>query len=221
MTDFKDARETMVESQLQTAGVTDRGLLAMMSQVPRELFVSAQNRPLAYMDGDTPIGLASETPRYLMQPMALARLIQLAEIEPDARVLVVGAATGYSVAVLAGLSAFVVGLEVDPVLAEQAGKLLTELEVINSKIVVGPLKAGAAADGPYDVIILGGSVPAVPADLIGQLNEGGRIVGVISNENQGMANLFVKIDGEARGLPQFAVGARPLPGFAREPSFSF
>ncbi len=222
MIDFKLARETMVESQLRTAGITDRRLLTAMGTLPRELFVAPENRSFAYMDGAVPIGAAGAGPtRYLMQPMVLARLLQRADIDSSERVLDVGCATGYSLAVLAELAGTVVGVESDASLASQAESNLAALKIANAKLVTGPLAEGAASDGPFDLIVLDGSVPSIPLSLVTQVREGGRIMAIVSSGEQGTAYLFTVTDGEASGLPQFAAGAAPLPGFQHEASFNF
>lgn len=220
--DFEAARQTMVESQLRTAGVNDRRLIAAMGSVPRERFVSPANRALAYMDDAVPVEAGSgEMPRYLLAPMVLARMIQTADLGADERVLVVGCASGYSVAVLSELVREVIGVESDDALAAQAESNLAALSATNTRIFRGPLTDGAASEGPYDLILLGGSVPAIPTALEEQVKEGGRIVGVVSNGMQGTVFLFVKTDGELAALPQFSAGAKPLPGFVREAVFDF
>jgi protein-L-isoaspartate(D-aspartate) O-methyltransferase len=157
--------------------------------------------------------------------MVLAKLIQLAMVEPGDTVLDVGCATGYSTAVLSHLAGSVVGLEPEPELAAAAARTLRDLGAANATIVTGALAAGHAGEGPYDVILLNGSVPEVPASSLGMLKEGGRLAAVVANAatetGQGKAYLFVKIAGEASGLPHFDAGARPLPGFAPEPGFAF
>ena len=122
MTDFEDARRKMVESQLRTENVTDRGLLAAMGAVPREVFVPARLRSLAYIDRDLTLKEAGETgpERLLMEPAPFARLAQLATLSDDDFVLDIGCASGYSAAVLARLSDSVVALESDGELAAQA-----------------------------------------------------------------------------------------------------
>ena len=86
------------------------------------------------------------------------------------------------------------------------------------------MRAGCPEKGPYDVILLNGSVPGKPESLFGQLREGGRLAAILSRQGpgaQGKATLFVKAEGEVSGLPHFDAGASPLPGFSRESSFSF
>jgi protein-L-isoaspartate(D-aspartate) O-methyltransferase len=227
MTGFERQRLTMVETQLSPNEVTDTRLLAAMRTLPRELFVPGELSALAYMDGGIEVfpSIDGAPARFLLSPMVLARLIQLAAVAPEERVLDIGCATGYSTAVLARLGRSVVGLEPEPELAEAARGTLRGLGISNAEIVEGDLGRGHPDAGPYDVIVLNGSVPEPPETLIAQLEEGGRLVAVLSTGagigSQGKACLFVKVGGEVSGLPRFDAGARPLPGFAAEPCFSF
>lgn len=227
MIDFERQRLTMVESQLRPNQVTEERLLAAMRSLPRERFVPRQLRELAYMDESIEVfpAIDGAPARFLLAPMVLARLVQLASVEPQDAVLDVGCVTGYSTAVLARLGQTVIGLEPEPELAEAASNALRELDIANAEIVKGALAQGHREAGPYDVILLNGSVPKVPESLLAQLKEGGRLAAVIAsgpnNPSQGKAYLFVKVDGEASGLPHFDAGARPLPGFAPEPCFTF
>jgi protein-L-isoaspartate(D-aspartate) O-methyltransferase len=227
MIDFDAQRRGMVESQLRPNEVTDTRLLATMRALPRERFVPPKLRPLAYIDESIEIfpSIDGAPPRYLLAPMVLARLVQLASVEPDDTVLDVGCATGYSTAVLARLARKVIGLEPEPELADAAREALEELGIANAHILEGPLAGGHKQAAPYEVIFLNGSVPAPPQALIAQLKEGGRLAAVIASgansATQGKACLFVKVAGEASGRPHFDAGARPLPGLIPAPSFAF
>jgi protein-L-isoaspartate(D-aspartate) O-methyltransferase len=227
MTDFERSRASMVESQLRPNEVTDTRLLAAMRSLPRERFVPQRLRPLAYIDEALEIfpSIDGAPARFLLAPMVLARLIQLAAAEPDDAVLDVGSATGYSTAVLAQLARFVTGLEPEPALAGAARDALRGLGIDNAEIVEGPLAAGHKPGAPYDVILLNGRVAEVPGFLIAQLKEDGRLATILpagaNAGSQGRAYLFVKVGGEASGVPLFDAGARPLPGFAPESAFTF
>jgi protein-L-isoaspartate(D-aspartate) O-methyltransferase len=226
MIDFAAQRLTMVESQIRPNEVTDPRLLAALRDLPRERFVPPPLRPLAYMDEGIEVfpAIDGAPARFLLAPMVLARLVQLAEVEPQDAVLDVGCATGYSTAVLARLGRKVVGLEPEPELAHAARGALLALGIATADIVEGPLPSGYAEAGPYDVILLNGSVPAPPEALAAQLTDGGRLVAVLSaggRFGQGKACRFVKVAGEVSGLPHFDAGARPLPGFLPEPCFRF
>jgi len=217
----------MVESQLRPNEVTDARLLASMRSLPRERFVPRALRPLAYMDEGIEVfpSVDGAPPRFLLAPMVLARLVQLAAVEPQDAVLDIGCATGYSTAVLAGLGGSVVGVEPEPGLAEVARRTVRELGIANADIVEGELARGHPAGAPYDVIFLNGSVPEIPESLLSQLKEGGRLAAILSSGgdqgSQGKAYLFVKVSGEVSGLPHFDAGARPLPGFLPEACFTF
>ena len=227
MTDFERQRLTMVESQLRPNEVTDTRLLAAMRALPRERFVPRKLRPLAYMDEGIEVfpSVDGAPARFLLAPMVLARLVQLAAVEPQDAVLDVGCATGYSSAILARLGRSVIGLEPEPELAEAARGTLRDLGIANAEIVEGALARGHPARGPYDVIFLNGSVPELPETLIAQLKQGGRLAAILpsgaNDRSQGKAYLFVKVGGEASGLPHFDAGARPLPGCLPEPCFTF
>jgi protein-L-isoaspartate(D-aspartate) O-methyltransferase len=228
MIDFEAARATMVESQLRTDRVTDRRILAAFAALPRELFVPAARRDLAYSDAALEVwpSLDGGPARYLLPPVVLARLTQLASVEAKDGVLDIGCATGYSTAVLAHLALAVTAVEAEPELAAAARENLQALGLSNAAVVHGEHARGASNAGPFDVILLNGSVPEAPASLLAQLKDGGRLVAVVANgpqgrPPQGKACLFVKVDGEANGLPQFDANARALPGFASSPSFTF
>jgi protein-L-isoaspartate(D-aspartate) O-methyltransferase len=228
MIDFPAARATMVESQLRTDRVIDRRVLAAFASLPRELFVPAEKRDLAYSDATLEVWPSFDggPARYLLPPVVLGRLVQLASVEADDAVLDIGCATGYSTAVLAQLARSATAVEVEPELAAAARENLQALGLNNATVIDGDLARGAPEAGPFDVILLNGSVQEVPDSLLAQLKEGGRLVAVIANgpqgrPRQGKAFLFVKIDGEASGLPHFDANAKPLPGFAPSPSFTF
>ncbi|MEC9369541.1 MAG: protein-L-isoaspartate O-methyltransferase [Pseudomonadota bacterium] len=223
MGDFAIARTNMVESQIRPNGVTDRRIIDAMASLPREKFVPDNLRTLAYMDDDIPLAASAggRPGRFLMAPMPLGRLIQLAGVQPGDLVLDVGCATGYSTAILARLAESVVGLECDAQLAESAGATLVELGVDNTAIVAGPLEAGYASEGPFDVILLGGSVPEVPGALLAQLKEGGRLVAVVASGANGRALVYTRIRSDLSHRAAFEAGACPLPGFERPAAFVF
>src|SRR6476659_6082980 len=228
MIDFERARATMVESQLRTDKVTDRRILAAFAALPRERFVPPAKRELAYSDANLEVwpSLDGGLARFLLPPVVLARLIQLASVEANDAVLDIGCATGYSIAVLARLARSVTAVEAEPELAAIARDNLLALGIGNATVLDGALARGAPEAGPFDVILLNGSVPEVPDTLLAQLKKGGRLCAIIAAGREGTprpgnAYLFVKVEGKASGLPHFDANARPLPNFAPSPSFTF
>ena len=220
--DFAEMRRAMVDSQVRTTDVTDLALLDAMMAVPRERFVPARSRPFAYIDEDIFLNEGGDTPRYLMEPSPLARMIQLVDPRPDDLVLDVGCGTGYSSAVLSHLAGAVIALESDEMLAARAGAVLGDLGFDSIAVVPGPLHEGLADEGPYDVIFVGGAVDAVPDALVAQLKPGGRLVAVVGRGPAGFATLYLRDDeGVTASRRTFNVSARPLPGFERTPEFVF
>ena len=218
---FRSLRVKMVDGQVRTTDVTSAPLLEALLSVPRELFVGDQQRDLAYIDEDIRIGGGADGARYLMEASPLAKLMQLAEINPTDSVLDVGSGSGYASAILSRLARSVVALESDSVLAQTAASTLSRLGCGNVTVVQGALAQGHAAKAPYDVIFIGGSVEKVPAPLLDQLADGGRLVAVEGQGNAGVARLFFKAGGVATGRRAFNAAIKPLPGFEREHAFEF
>ncbi|CAD7336792.1 protein-L-isoaspartate O-methyltransferase [Sphingomonadales bacterium 56] len=160
---FSSMRAAMVESQLRTSDVDDQRVIAAMARVPREDFVPSERRAMAYVDRSIPLANG----RALNPPLATGRLLKEAQVEQGDRVLLIGAATGYSAALLAALGAKVTAVE-----AEDGPQLAAE----GATIVRGPLAAGAPDGAPYDILFIDGAVQEVPAALIAQLADGARVV---------------------------------------------
>ena len=217
MFDAANARRLMVEGQVRTADVTDADLLEAMQTLPRERFLPAALAPLAYMDSDIPL----PNGRALLKPMVLAKLIQAARVSRADRVLDVGCATGYSSAVLAALAGSVVALEEDADLARQARESLAAVGAAAVEVVIGPLTAGWASGGPYDVILLNGATEIAPDTLGRQLKPDGRLVGVHGRSPASKAMIYHFIEGHMIGRPIFDAAARLLPGFVAPPEFVF
>lgn len=223
MIDYAAARLNMVEGQLRTNKVTDAAVLDAFLALPRERFVLPSLRGIAYVDEDVPLGGG----RSLMEPMVLARLLQLATISKDDRVLEIGAGTGYATAVLARIAAKVTAVESDPRMAAQARGLLAELGLTAASMVEGKLTEGWRANAPYDVILLDGAVAAIPDAIADQLAEGGRLVAVVLAANApmigglGEAVLMTRADGVLSSRPVFDAAIPVLPGFERSASFVF
>ncbi|MCB4770088.1 protein-L-isoaspartate O-methyltransferase [Ancylobacter sp. Lp-2] len=220
MIDFAEMRRAMVDAQVRANDVTDLKIVAAMMETPRERFVPAALRNFAYIDDDLLVKEGAPS-RYLMEPMVLAKLLQAAEIGEGDLVLDVGAATGYSTAVLAKLAGQVVSLEEDAELADQGAGVLTELGLLNAAYVKGTLTAGWPAEAPYDAILLNGSVDEAPKALLSQLKPGGRLVAVIGRGRAGRATVFTNTPGGIGSRIVFDAAVPTLPGFEAAPAFVF
>ncbi|MEP1934632.1 MAG: protein-L-isoaspartate O-methyltransferase [Roseibium sp.] len=220
MTDFDQSRRKMVDNQLRTNDVTDHRILDAMELVPREKFVPASKREVAYIDEDLPVGSVGST-RVLMKPHIFGKLVQLAAIREGDVVLVVGAGNGYSSAVISKLAASVVALEEDADLAKVATEILVELGIENAVVVDGQLTKGFSSEGPYDVIFIDGAIEVLPDELLAQLKDDGRLVAIEGQGGSGVARLYQKSGDAVSGRFGFNASVGLLPSFAREAEFTF
>jgi protein-L-isoaspartate(D-aspartate) O-methyltransferase len=207
MVDFQRARAHMVESQLRADGVTNAPILARMRVIPREDFVDPSRRDVAYVDDVQWFG-GRTGGRFMAAPATLAKLIKLAEITENDTVLDIGAATGYSTAVIAGLAASVTGLEPDAGLAATAAANLATLGLTNARIVPGDIEQLRPAR--FDAILVQGSLDSVPEAFLASLSDHGRLVALIRNGAISVAHVFVKSGGVVTTRAEFNASLPPL-----------
>ena len=221
MTDYAVARHNMVESQVRPNGITDHRIIDAMAAVWREDFVPAERRAIAYVDEDVLLKAGGQgEARYLIEPMAFARMVHLATIRPTEKVLIVGAGTGYGAKIVARLAHAVVGLESDGELAALARIMVADCA--NVSIVEGNLGNGHAASGPYDVVLLEGRITEIPDSLFAQLNNEGRIVAAIGDGDVAKITVATLNDGHRSQRSAYDVSIALLPGFAvAKPAFVF
>ena len=205
---YSSMRTAMVESQLRTSDVDDQRVIAVMARVPREDYVPAERRAMTYIDRPIPLGGG----RALNAPLVVGRLLKEARVEAGDKVLLIGAATGYSAALLAELGAQVTAVE------EEGG---ADIAVPGVTLVRGPLAAGAPDGAPYDVLFIDGAVEEVPAALVQQLADGARVVtGLV---DRGVTRLCAgRVIGGALGLNSLTdIEMVALPGFGAVKAFTF
>lgn len=214
------AREAMIDSQLKPCGVVSPRTVAAFFAVPREEYVPADRRGLAYVDTSQPLGQGRE----MMAPLSLGLLLESAQLRPGDRALVVGSGTGYSSALLAHMGAEVVALESDPALAARARTTLAADETAGQRValVEGPLEAGVPDRAPYSLILIDGAAETLPPGLIAQLAEGGRLLAILhGSDGVSRAAKGIMRAGIARLEPFAEAGAALLPPFGKAPAFRF
>ncbi len=205
----------MVDTQVRPSDVTKFPVIEAMLHVPRELYVPVARREAAYMGENLSLGGG----RVLLDPRTLAKLIDALDIQRTDVVLDIGCGLGYSTAVLARIADFVVAVEDDATRADAAQSTLSEQGVDNAAVLAGPLTAGAAKSAPYDAIILQGAVEQMPAAILAQLRDGGRIGCIFAEGALGVARIGHKTDGQVDWRFAFNAGAPVLAGFARAAAF--
>lgn len=215
---FADARKCMVDSQVRPNRVQDPRILAALRRLPRERFLPSGVQALAYSDEDVPLGNG----RFMMEPMVFAKLLQAARLQDNERVLVVGAGTGYGSAVIAACGCRVTALEEDPALLAFAGAILP-IEAPGVTLVSGPLAAGWPAQAPYDIILIEGAVPEIPAALASQVHqESGRILAAICARGRVTQAFMAEATAFGLGMTSlFDCGTPPIPSLRKAPIFAF
>jgi protein-L-isoaspartate(D-aspartate) O-methyltransferase len=221
MSDFSTARQKMVDGQVRPSDVTDLRIIDAMLAVPREDFVPASQRAMAYLDIDLDIGAPGGSKRFLIKPVVLARMLQAADVRATDNVLVVGCATGYSAAVVAKIAGKVTATEADPALVAKAADGLARLGSSNVVFKAAMAADGYAGNGPYDVIVLVGATEIVPTDLYRQLAPGGRLVGVFAMTQPQRAMIVTHSHDDFGNRALFDAAVPVLPGLERLPAFVF
>lgn len=217
MSDFAARRRMMVDTQVRPSDVTKFPILDAMLNVPREAFVPAAQKEAAYVGEN--IELAPG--RVVLEPRTLAKILDALDVADNELVLDIGCGLGYSSAVVAHMAEAVVAVEEDEALAEEAQVLLSENGADNVVVQVGPLSAGAAEHGPYDVILVQGGVEQLPDALTDQLKTGGRIACLFIEGALGSVRIGHKYDSGMNWRFAFNAAAPVLPGFNKRPEFAF
>ncbi|MGD9980958.1 MAG: protein-L-isoaspartate O-methyltransferase [Hyphomonadaceae bacterium] len=215
--DFARARDFMVESQVRTADVTDTRIIHAMRTLPRERFVPAAKRTIAY--GDLEVEVAPG--RVLMRPRDLAKLIQSLAPHAGERALEIAGATGYGAAVLAACCSEVITLDPDADLSFTANATLESCGVTNAKAVSTAVVDGWQDDAPYDVILLNGAAEIVPETWLAQLSPGGRLGVIVRQGAAGAARIYTRSEDATAYRSMFDAAPPVAPGLTRPKVFTF
>ena len=172
---IEQARFNMIEQQIRTWDVLDPGVLELLAVVRREDFVPAPYRAMAFVDTEVPLPNGQS----MLAPKVEARLLQELAVQRHERVLEIGAGSGYMAALLAHKGQHVTTFEIDAELARLASDNLRRAWITNVTVLHADASRAVPDDGPFDVIVLSGSVFEVPRSLLAQLKPGGRLTAVV------------------------------------------
>ena len=218
--DLNQARFNMIEQQIRPWEVLDAQVLELLSVVRREDFVPLAHQALAFVDMEIPLG--SQPGQVMLAPRVQARLVQDLAIQKTDKVLEIGTGSGFTAALLAHQAAQVLSYEIDANLARQASANLQKAGITNVKVRHADGRKGAPSEGPFDAILLAGSVAEVPQALLEQLAVGGRLAAIVGDEPMMRATVITRTGQNSFTTTQaWDVNAPRLSGFAEPSAFHF
>lgn len=219
--DTENARYNMVQQQIRPWVVQDEAVLEALYTVRREDFVPPAHYALAFMDVAIPLSESASPDQCMLSPKIDARMFNDLAIQPHERVLEIGTGSGYSAALLSRLAKEVITLELDADLADMARENLSSAECNNVTVRVADGAKDVLAEGPFDVIVLSGSVEVLPTELLAHLKDGGRL-GVIVGKLPVMRFTLVKKQGsQTTTTTPWDIAAPRLQSFATASNFAF
>lgn len=215
MTEFAKQRVAMVDSQVRPSDVTKYPIISAMLEIPLEDFVPDSCRQTAYAGMNTSIA----DRRVILDRRVLAKMLNELDIRPDEFVLDIGSGMGYSAAVIARMAEGVVALEQDDGMARIAAANFAELAVDNAVSIVGTLTEGAPKHGPYDAITIQGGVEVIPAAIISQLKEGGKMGCIFAGRQPGECRVGIRRGNGMVWRTAFNADAPVMPGYEQQREF--
>ena len=214
----EQARFNMTEQQIRPWNLADEAVLNLMSSVKREDFVPSTYKAMAFADIEIPLTHGQN----MLVPRVQARLLQDAAVLATDKVLEIGTGSGFMTAMLARQAQRVISLEINPEIAALARANLQQAGVHNFEVRQADGAKGAAAEAPFDVILLGGSVTEVPQVLLDQLKIGGRLVAIVGTEPIMFATVITRTDeAQFKSETKWETVAPALLNFPQATSFTF
>lgn len=216
--DFERARFNMVEQQIRPWDVLDQEVLDLLFAVKRENFVPPAYRNLAFADIEVPLGNG----RAMLAPKVEARMLQALSPRRADKVLQVGAGSGYLAALLGARVEAVHAVDIDPALVAMARVNLDRAHITNVSVEQGDAVRGWPLHAPYDAIVLTGSIPVLPHELLGQLKVGGRLCAIVGDAPAMTAQLVTcTAEGAYQTVNLFETNVPPLDNAPRKDRFVF
>lgn len=215
---IEQARFNMIEQQIRPWDVLDPAVLSLLAVVKREDFVPAAYRALAFVDSEIPLGEG----QFMLPPRVEARMVQELKVQRHETVLEIGTGSGFMAALLGHRAQRVITLESRPALARQAAENLRRAGLTHVEVREADGSQGLAEEGPFDAILLAGSVPMVPQVLLDQLKVGGRLLAIEGTEPVMRCTLYTRESATAVSRTDiFDTVAQRLDGFFEPTRFHF
>jgi len=225
--DIEKARQNMIEQQIRTWEVLDQSVLDLLPLVKRENFVPPALRLLAFVDMEIPLkvdvdGVAYDSGEAMFTPKVEARFMQELAVRTHERVLEIGTGSGYMAALIAHRAQHVLSIEIDERLYRFGSANLAHAGVRNVTVELGDGARGWAPRAPYDVIMVSGSLPVLPAELLAQMKIGGRLAAIVGRPPVMTAQVVTRVsDGGYDTLGIFETNVKALRNAWQPSTFRF
>lgn len=214
------ARFNMVEQQIRPCESLDLEMRELLLSVKREAYVPVAYRGLAFADVEIP--LAKAPGAIMLEPKVEAKIMNVLRLKKTDRVLEIGAGSGFMAALMAARAEHVYSVELLPELAVLAQANLKRQGVANVTVEEGDGAHGWSAHAPYDVIVLSGSTPRLPEELLKQLKPGGRLFAVVGDAPAMEAQWVTSAgEGRYRTVTLFETSVPPLSNAESCEAFTF
>jgi protein-L-isoaspartate(D-aspartate) O-methyltransferase len=223
---LEQARFNMIEQQIRPWDVLDASVLHLLAVVKREDFVPLAHKALAFVDMEipltTPLDSAMRLGQCMLAPRVEARMLQDVAVQKHEKVLEIGAGSGYMAALLAHRAQRVISLEIDATLAQIARTNLQKAGIHNAEVRHADGAKGTPVEGPFDVIVMSGSVAEVPHSLLSQLKVGGRLAAIVGEEPMMRATFVTRLsESDFRTVQPWDIVAARLQNFPEPSHFVF
>ena len=215
--DLNHLNKNMVEGQIKPLGnISDQVLNAFIS-MPRDLFVPTELKNLSYLEKNIDL----DNDRFLLKASLIAKIISIADFNSNDTVLIIGSSTGYSSAILSNIAETVISIEEDDGLVNFSESVVLNKEIDNVVFLKKELNKGCPEHGPFNKILIEGSIESVPDHLFQQLDENGKMIAMIVNGDLSEVREFNKVGDNIGSKFLFSCEAPKLNAFNKTDSFNF
>jgi len=207
----------MVDGQIKPLPNISPNILEALYDIDRRDYIPVKLRKFSYIEKNILIGKN----RYLQKDAITAKLLSALEIESTETILIISSTMGYSAALASKIAETVICIEQDTELLNLSEKIAIENSMNNIVFIKNELNKGYPDQGPYSCILIEGAIEEEPKKILDQLTEGGRLVTILNNNENGSAIKYSRVNGQIISQFLFSMDAPLLDSFKKSKKFNF
>ena len=215
--DAHQENTVMVDGQIKPLSNISPNILEALYDIDRRDYIPVKLRKFSYIEKNILIGKN----RYLPKAAITAKLLSALEIENTETILIISSTMGYSAALASKIAETVICIEQDTELLNLSEKIAIENSMNNIVFIKNELDKGYPDQGPYSCILIEGAIEEEPKKILDQLTEGGRLVTILNNNENGSAIKYSRINGQIISQFLFSMDAPLLDSFKKSKKFNF